>query len=324
MTRASTTSEIAVCCGGHRHRVIVIARPAGDVTVALPDHASREAEEVLMALGGPKPGCFQAEESMDELLRSGLTGPEAARWIELCGDATAARGWRTAGIVDPDELPGWFEAGIRDPAELQGWTWAGVARPEQIGPWEDSAGVSGGVQAARWVRPRLVTGPEEIRIWRDAGVDDPDEARLMLKHGREPAAVARARAAALALLRRLPDGGDGRVPTCVSSGTGLVTEIYWYAYGYCCVPAAATHWYAIDFAGDREVRASRRDGLVRHPAVERAGGAVNYAVATVAARRLVGQPPGGTDHRRVGEPPGEARQAPATTSRRTCSRGPGW
>ncbi|HLH69490.1 MAG TPA: hypothetical protein VKY90_10770 [Candidatus Dormibacteraeota bacterium] len=141
---------------------------------------------------------------------------------------------------------------------------------------------------------------------------------------RQPATVARARAAALALLRRLPDGGDGRVPTCVSSGTGLVTEIYWYAYGYCCVPAAATHWYAIDFAGDREVRASRRDGLVRHPAVERAGGAVNYAVATVAARRLVGQPPGGTDHRRVGEPPGEARQAPATTSRRTCSRGPGW
>src|SRR5579875_2117564 len=206
----------------------------------------------------------------------------------------------------------------------EGWTWAGVARPDQIGPWEDSAGVSGGVQAARWVRPRLVTGPEEIRIWRDAGVDDPDEARLMLKHGREPAAVARARAAALALLRRLPGGGDGRVPTCVSSGTGLVTEIYWYAYGYCCVPAAATHWYAIDFAGDREVRASRRDGLVGHPAVERAGGAVNYAVATVAARRLVGQPPGRDGSPAGGRAPREARQAPATTSRRTCSRGPGW
>jgi hypothetical protein len=45
----------------------------------------------------------------------------------------------------------------------------------------------------------------------------------------------------------------------------------------------ATHWYTVDFAGDVEIRHSRRDGLVHHPAVEAAGGVVSFVLAQTAS-----------------------------------------
>jgi hypothetical protein len=381
---------IPVECGGALHRVVVTNERVRSVRIATPDHPNADAESVLMALGAPVPPCFEVPASIDKLRRSGLAGMQAARWIAVAGEATAAqqwmdggfdiqsaatwirsgvpapsgvacwrrlgikdpdelelwtatgvrtpdeavawarvgvtrpgdvrvwkeagavnghdaadwaRGgattpgevlrwryqgvtastvghWRSAGIVDPEELPAWFEAGITNPAARAFWFRAGVGHPGQIERWK-AVGVNTGEEASRWVRPRLITAPEEIQAWRDAGVADPDHARFLIQRSREPASVAHLRAVALSRLRFLPDGTDGRVLTRIPRGGDLVTEIYWYAYDYCCVPSMATHWYAVDFAGGDEVRDSRRSGLVQQPAVETAGGVVSYILAAV-------------------------------------------
>jgi hypothetical protein len=216
-------------------------------------------------------------------VEAGAASPaEVLRWRYHGITAPAMRGWRSAGIVDPAELPVWFAAGVDSPDGLQGWYRAGVGHPDQIQLWA-AAGVTRGEDAARWVRPRFVTGPEEISAWRDAGVTDPDRARALTRHGGVPATVARHRAVAFSRLRFLPDGTDGRVATRICRGGDRLTEIYWYAFGYSCVPPMATHWYTVDFAGDREVRDSRRTGLVHHPAVEAAGGVVHYLLERTAS-----------------------------------------
>jgi hypothetical protein len=214
----------------------------------------------------------------DAWLRAGASGPgEVLRWRYHGINASTMSRWRRAGIIDAAELPAWFEAGVESPVELEGWYRAGVGHPAQIEPWAE-VGVTSGWDAARWVRPRLITGPEEILAWRQGGVASPDHARTLIQRGSEPATVAHQRAVALSRMRFRPDGTDGRVPTRICRGGDLLTEIYWYAYDYCCVPSVATHWYTVDFVGDAEIRNSRRDGLVHHPAVEAAGGVVSYVL----------------------------------------------
>jgi hypothetical protein len=224
------------------------------------------------AVGGEDAGAW---------VRAGASTPgEVLRWRYQGVTARTLRSWRSAGIIDPGELAAWFHAGIDSPAELQAWYWAGVGHPDQMYRWA-AAGVSRGGDAARWVRPRLITGPDEILAWRQAGVTDPDRARSMIVRCQEPASVAHHRTVAFSRLRLWPDGTDGRVATRICRGEDLVTEIYWYAYEHSCLPAAATHWYAVEFAGDVEIRDSRRRGLVQHPAVEAAGGVVPYLLARI-------------------------------------------
>jgi hypothetical protein len=219
----------------------------------------------------------------DAWVSAGASGPgEVLRWRYHRMTASAMSSWRWAGIIDPDELTAWFEAGVNSPAEVQCWHRAGVGHPDQIEPWT-AVGVTSGEDAAGWVRPRLITGPDEILAWRHAGVADPNHARVLIQRRQEPATVARHRAVGLSRMRFLPDGTDGRVPTRICRGGDLLTEIYWYAYDFSCVPSVATHWYTVDFAGDVEIRHSRRDGLVHHPAVEAAGGVVSFVLAQTAS-----------------------------------------
>jgi hypothetical protein len=215
----------------------------------------------------------------DAWVSAGASGPgEVLRWRYHGTTASTMKSWRWAGIIDPAELPAWFQAGVDSPAELRDWYGAGVGHPDQIERWA-AVGVMSGQEADHWVRPRLITGPEEILAWCDAGVADPDRARILIQQCREPATVAHHRAVALSRMRFLPDGTNGRVPTRLCRGGDLLTEIYWYAYGFSCVPSVATHWYTVDFAGDVEIRDSRSEGLVHHPAVEAAGGVVSYVLA---------------------------------------------
>jgi hypothetical protein len=225
-----------------------------------------------------KAGAVNGDDA-DAWVQAGASSPgEVLRWRYQGVTASTLRSWRSAGIIDPAELPVWFQAGVDSPAELQGWYSAGVGHPDQMERWA-AAGVTRGEDAASWVRPRLVTGPEEILAWRQAGITDPDRARTMILQYSEPASVAHHRAVALSRLRFLPDGTDGRVATQVCRGGDLLTEIYWYAYDHSCIPAVSTHWYTVDFACDEEIRDSRRRGLVHQPAVEAAGGVVSFILA---------------------------------------------
>ncbi len=240
-------------------------------------------------VGVTRPGDVQAwraagavdGHAAEEWARGGAATPaEVLRWRRHGLTPTAMRGWRQAGVVDPEELPAWFEAGVANPVARLCWHWAGVGHPDQIDRWK-AVGVTSEEEASRWVRPRLITGPEEIRAWRDAGVADPDRARLLIQQRREPTSVADLRAVGLSRLWFRPDGTDGRVATQICRGGDLVTEVYWYAYDFGCVPEMATHWHAVDFAGHDEIRNSRRAGLVHHPAVEAAGGVAAYLLGAV-------------------------------------------
>jgi hypothetical protein len=282
--RAGVT-EPARVDGWRRLGIDDAAQAARWVAVGVPD-ANEAAEWARIGVTRPgdvsvwkKAGAVDGDDA-GAWVRAGASSPgEVLRWRYQGVKASTMRSWRSAGIIDPAELSAWFEAGVDSPAELEGWYRAGVGHPEQIYRWAAAAEVSRGEDALRWVRPRLITGPEEIAVWRRAGVNDPDRARAMILRYEDPASVAQHRAVALSRLRYLPDGTDGRVASRICRGGDLVTEIYWYAYDFSCVPSMATHWYAVDFAGDVEIRDSRGGGLVHHPAVEAVGGVVPFILA---------------------------------------------
>jgi hypothetical protein len=154
--------------------------------------------------------------------------------------------------------------GVADGRELAGWATAGVGHPDQLEPWR-RLGVTSGRVAARWVRPRLVTGLDEIAAWHDWGITDPHAAREINQTGQLPPGVAEARREGLRRLRGHRPRADGRAALIVRGAGGVTTEVNLYAYGWACDRSVATHWVAADFLESGELPNTRRSGPLVHP-----------------------------------------------------------
>ena len=179
---------------------------------------------------------------------------------------TAALQWVRAGVSTAAEVTQWRTAGVTDGTDRAGWAAAGVAHPGQLRRWH-RLGITTGAKAASWVRPRFVTGLEEIEACHDAGINDAQLARELEKRARLPAGVVIARRQGWHRLRGEWDLRDGRPRLVLPTRTG-VTEVHFYAYGWSCHRHAATHWFAIDLCDGNEVTGSRRSGMLRHPNAE--------------------------------------------------------
>jgi hypothetical protein len=202
-----------------------------------------------------------------------IDGPDVIDWLGAGAHAPSAlEAWRRAGVRSGGAACRWVKAGAKNGAEVAAWRaagvetaasramWgsAGVAVPYQLIPWR-SLRINSGSAAAEWVRPRLITGLDELAAWHAAGVTEPCRARELDRAQQTPAGVVEVRARR----RRQSQDCDGRPALTVRyAGRREVTEVYFYSYGWRSARAEATHWVASELIGGEEVPRSRRHGLV--------------------------------------------------------------
>ena len=198
-------------------------------------------------------------------LPGGITRSGVAPWQAVGVHTGGCLGaWLSVGVTRPEEVAAWWEAGVTDVASAAEWARAGVRSLADLERWAD-VGITSSAEALSWVEPVFITCIEEVGAWRAARYRSPEWARQVVLSDRSqvPDNVVAVRAREKRFLlgggitpQRGPTDQPGWVPGARLGAhpDAVVSERYFYAFGYPCRAEAATEVVEQDFdAGGTEV-----------------------------------------------------------------------